>query len=223
MISDLMKKMLAAGAPMEAVMIAVEAIETVTLQKREDELQRKEAIRQRVKKHRENKRTVTLPKRYGNVSDEFEFSAPTLSKKVDSIDEEKVVQKVSREVVARVNGTRLTEDWKPSPEDLDTAKKYLTHPQIPTEVTKFRNYWTSASGKGATKRNWQRTWENWCIRAGESSPRNRTPTPQQPRSWRDERAENTYRAIQDLNRAAGLSDEPDVEAASFAPSLKVVG
>jgi hypothetical protein len=217
MISDLMKKMLAAGAPMEAVMIAVEAIEAVTLQKREDELQRKEAIRQRVKKHRENKRAVTLPKRYGNISDEFEFSAPTLSKNQDSIDEGSEVKKVSREVVARVNGTRLPEDWQPSSEDLLTAKKYLEQSRIQTETTKFVNYWTAASGKGATKRNWPRTWENWCIRAGESGPRNRTATPQ-PRSWKDERDERNWRDYENLKRAAfGTDDESPSDCAGDPP------
>lgn len=36
---------------------------------------------------------------------------------------------------------------------------------IETEAIKFRNHWTSKTGKDATKLDWSRTWQNWVLNA----------------------------------------------------------
>ncbi|MCK1437068.1 DUF1376 domain-containing protein [Bradyrhizobium sp. 15] len=60
--------------------------------------------------------------------------------------------------------TRLPEHWVPSEADLSFAvDRGLSTSQINTEALKFRNHWTSKSGKDATKTNWSRTWENWIL------------------------------------------------------------
>lgn len=138
-------------------------------------------------------------------SDEIELVLPTeaatepAKKKGPHTPKEKTLTPSQRSSRPRA-GTRLSEDWKPSPEDLSTAKKHLAIPQIPIEVTKFRNYWVARSGAGATKMDWPRTFENWCISAAERGPKNRPPSPDQTRSWKDERAERNYRASEALNR-----------------------
>lgn len=65
---------------------------------------------------------------------------------------------------ARAKATRLQDDWMPDQSDQDFAKaKGLSNDRLQTEALKFRNYWTSKSGKDATKTNWQRTWQNWIL------------------------------------------------------------
>ena len=71
-IADLMEKMLEAGAPIEAVTIAIKAVESVKRELDSVIEHNRSTVRERVKKHRENKRlescnvTETLQKRYSN-------------------------------------------------------------------------------------------------------------------------------------------------------------
>lgn len=70
-------------------------------------------------------------------------------------------------------GTRLPEDWEPTPEDFQFAlAQSLTPEDVNREAAKFRNYWCSRSS-GATKLNWHRTWQNWAIESGERARRDR--------------------------------------------------
>jgi len=75
--------------------------------------------------------------------------------------------------------TRLPDDWIPSEIDLAFAvERGLSIAQIETEALKFRNHWTSKSGKDATKTNWLRTWENWILNVrGAPNHGNRTGNP----------------------------------------------
>ncbi len=60
--------------------------------------------------------------------------------------------------------TRLPEHWVPSDDDHSFAiGRGLSNRQIDIEALKFRNHWTSKSGKDATKTNWSRTWQNWIL------------------------------------------------------------
>lgn len=71
-VSELIRKMQAAGAPMEAILIAVEAVEAAKNELEGEKEKNRAAVRERVRKHRENKAkpecnvTETLPSRYGN-------------------------------------------------------------------------------------------------------------------------------------------------------------
>ena len=65
-------------------------------------------------------------------------------------------------------GTRLPEDWTPSPTDVAAARKRgLTDPEIDLEADRFRNHWLASSGANSRKRSWPRAWDNWCISAAE--------------------------------------------------------
>jgi hypothetical protein len=76
---------------------------------------------------------------------------------------------------AGAKGSRLPDDWEPSQADLDYAlNSGWTIEHVRIEATKFRNYWTSKTGKDATKKNWHRTWQNWCLNA---FPHKRKPAP----------------------------------------------
>lgn len=73
-IAELMQKMIDAGAPIDAVMIAVKAIEDTKTELQSQIDHNRATTRERVRKHRENKQlggcnvTETLQKRNGNVT-----------------------------------------------------------------------------------------------------------------------------------------------------------
>lgn len=62
-------------------------------------------------------------------------------------------------------GSRLPDDWQPSPEDVQYARSKGVDPIKSAE--RFKNYWGAATGKNAVKLNWSLTWKNWCISAAE--------------------------------------------------------
>src|SRR5437868_1323774 len=108
---------------------------------------------ERVKQHRQRKRNGEC-----NVTPTVTVTPPETEQK--QITE----QKSSLRSEARSRATRLPDDWIPSEADLAFAVgRGLSIAQIETEALKFRNHWTSKSGKDATKTNWARTWENWIL------------------------------------------------------------
>jgi len=63
-------------------------------------------------------------------------------------------------------GTRIPDDWAPSPANVEYAKaKGLPEHRIPTEAERFRNHFRQKSGKDAVKLDWDATWHNWVLRA----------------------------------------------------------
>lgn len=68
-------------------------------------------------------------------------------------------------------GSRLPDDWTPSEKNIQDAQaQNLTTDEVRHEADKFRDYWISASGRNATKRDWDATWRNWCRNASERKP-----------------------------------------------------
>lgn len=63
-------------------------------------------------------------------------------------------------------GTRLLADWKPTDADWQLAGQ-LIGDRREIELTKFRNYWIAKAGKDARKLDWNRTWQNWVLKAQE--------------------------------------------------------
>ena len=67
---------------------------------------------------------------------------------------------------AWARGSRITEAWRPSSEDVEYAKAAgLSGEQTDREVTKFIRYWIAAPGQKGVKLNWSATWQNWIDRA----------------------------------------------------------
>ena len=62
------------------------------------------------------------------------------------------------------NGTRLPDNWVLSDGNYQyAAGKGLDRQTIQDESEKFLNYWTSKTGVGATKLDWDKTWQNWIL------------------------------------------------------------
>jgi uncharacterized protein YdaU (DUF1376 family) len=73
---------------------------------------------------------------------------------------------------APTKGSRLSEDWQPSPDNLSFAESEgFSASEINLEAAKFRDYWVGRAGAGGVKRNWSATWRNW-IRKSKEGRRN---------------------------------------------------
>lgn len=72
-----------------------------------------------------------------------------------------------RRRTAKQNGSRIAENWQPSPKDLAFATKHeLTPQEIEDEADRFRDHWKSTPGKDGRKLDWEATWRNWITRPG---------------------------------------------------------
>lgn len=61
--------------------------------------------------------------------------------------------------------TRIPDDFAVTSEMVEWARDRAPDVNGPRETEKFINYWQAKSGKGATKRDWIRTWQNWFLSA----------------------------------------------------------
>ena len=64
-----------------------------------------------------------------------------------------------------MKGSRLSEDWRPDPEQMEWARRRRPDLDIEEQLEMFRNYWCDKTGKDATKIAWKRTFANWIIRS----------------------------------------------------------
>jgi hypothetical protein len=63
---------------------------------------------------------------------------------------------------SNTRGTRLPPDWDiPTEWGTWAEDQGMTRAAIIREADKFKDYWLSKSGSGATKTDWQATWRNW--------------------------------------------------------------
>lgn len=76
------------------------------------------------------------------------------------------------QAATRSKGSRIKADWKPSADNIAyAAAEGFTEPETQRIAETFRDYWTSAAGKGATKLDWSAAWRNWVR-----SERDRRPS-----------------------------------------------
>ncbi|WP_172121439.1 hypothetical protein [Actinomyces faecalis] len=70
---------------------------------------------------------------------------------------------------SKARGSRLPEDWEPSPNLVEWTRANAPAAASVTEVEKFRDYWQSQPGARGRKVSWDATWRNWARRCQESS------------------------------------------------------
>jgi hypothetical protein len=88
----------------------------------------------------------------------------------------------------RKQGTRLPDDFMPSPEMFEWFRKSCPHVDGKTEHAQFCDYWRAKPGAPGRKLDWPATWRNWMRTAeARSQPRARPgQRPQAPVSLADE-------------------------------------
>lgn len=64
----------------------------------------------------------------------------------------------------RTTGTRLPEDWTPSPDLIAWTRANAPAAASDREVERFRDYWTAQPGSKGRKTSWDATWRNWARR-----------------------------------------------------------
>lgn len=73
-------------------------------------------------------------------------------------------------------GTRIREDFTPTPDMLAWARSNCPLADLRRENEKFVNFWLSKAGRDAAKRDWPRTWRNWMIKSQEQAEQRRPGT-----------------------------------------------
>lgn len=71
-------------------------------------------------------------------------------------------------------GTRISEDFQPTPAMVAWAREKAPHVDGRRETEKFVNYWLSKPGQTALKLDWPRTWQNWLLEAEDRTPQARS-------------------------------------------------
>jgi len=162
--SQLASAMADAGAPLEAILIALRAIEErdeAVSAKRKIERDRKRRQREN---DRDNSRNVTgqLQECHGTVPENPSLSpSPLPSPHTPQLTPRPHTHPDSNTRARK--GTRLPADWQPSELTGDTGDAVKIWPpgSLDRELARFRDWAASATGKNAVKSDWQAAWRNW--------------------------------------------------------------
>lgn len=79
-----------------------------------------------------------------------------------------------KEEQSAARGTRLPQDWRPSPEDQDYCKKERPDLRLSEVAQNFYDYWIAQPGAKGRKADWSATWRGWVRK---ESPGNRPQMP----------------------------------------------
>ena len=158
-IAALIRAMTAAGAPPEAIALAVDAIEAKDAElRRKKDIERDRKRRQRVGQSRDSHGTVTV------LSAD---PSPTPPSSIPSLNSEgkQTLNAPAREARAR----RLPDDWTPSEADLAVAEELgFGADVVAAEVVRMRDW--SRSAKDGARKDWSAFFRNWMRRRMETGP-----------------------------------------------------
>lgn len=106
-----------------------------------------------------------------------------------------------------LRGSRLSEDWKPSPEDETFARDLLGAEAVGVEAEKFRHHFIAAPGQRGVKADWSRTWRKWVLTAKQWNPGQIKPAEAKPSLTEDE----INKLIERYQRKQGLTAGSSME------------
>jgi hypothetical protein len=157
--AQIMQAMSEAGAPFEAILIAVRAIE-----------ERDAAIADRRAAERDRKRRQRERDSHGTVTGQSEDAGgqpPVLDKESVPQTPFKEIKPTPRTVRGSACGVYLPVGWKPSTFGVGTIAGEIVGRRgqdwAKRAFETFENHWRAATGKTARKGDWQATWANWVI------------------------------------------------------------
>jgi len=103
-------------------------------------------------------------------------------------------------------GNRIPSDWQPSEVDRQFAAGLgMTSQAIDFEADKFRDFWISKTGAGATKQDWAATWRNWTRNAKSTGP----PLPKPKSAFQQHQDECAAELDKVINRNRGNEEFTD--------------
>lgn len=97
---------------------------------------------------------------------------------------------------AQKRGTRIPDDFTITPSMVAWAREHTPLVDGKRATAMFINYWTSATGRNATKLDWELTWRNWMLKDQQTAERVTAP-----KSWE--------RSVPIPPREIGADDCPD--------------
>lgn len=117
---------------------------------------------QKLRANRKGKPVEGTPDGNEDVRANIERSAPN----VPNPDPTRPVTSKDVPAAPASRGSRIAENWTPSPSLLQYAAEKAPAVNVEREAERFVNYWLSAS-KGAAKRSWDRAFQNWLLSSQE--------------------------------------------------------
>jgi hypothetical protein len=102
---------------------------------------------------------------------------------------------------ARSKGSRLEESWRPGP--AGTAFAQGLGLDAAAVFDQFHDFWISATGQRATKRDWCATWRVWCRREAQDTRRSGNARRADTRAGSDVAALREFIAAGNLRRPGG--------------------
>lgn len=104
------------------------------------------------------------------------------SSRIEENREEKEEAKAS----SKKRASRLSEDWRLPKDWGDWAlAQGLSEACVRWEADKFRDFWVGATGRNASKADWQATWRNWIRKAIDYMPKSKTGSRGGAPQWTD--------------------------------------
>ncbi|MFC7051475.1 hypothetical protein ACFQI3_02105 [Hansschlegelia quercus] len=185
-IASLIRMMAEAGAPAEAIAIAVEAIEGAREHVADEfraQQNKKSAAAERTRRWRERRNTgdastvtvETSRETSHSVTGDVTSSLPPEERSPEPpktqtpfLPPQKPPSGAKRGSSSPNRGSRLPSDWKPSEVDRAFAANLgATSAEIERTAASFRDFWVAKAGRDAVKADWPATWRNWCRREAE--------------------------------------------------------
>ena len=190
-----MKRMADAGAPIEAIIMACEAVEA----EQNKQMVEREKAAERKRRQRERDRDVTVTGQSQDKAETTPFPAPPK----DNNQTPPTHTPVNNTARAR----RLPTDWEPAPLPAPLLAQVSTWRcgLLESELAKFRDWAASAPAKSGLKADWDATWRNWLRRKIEEGPKNGQRGNQTDGMGSTERA--ARQALHELSGGAGRFDE----------------
>jgi hypothetical protein len=109
-----------------------------------------------------------------NMQDPSGAFPPAPPRSDPSTPETTELRSVKRETRARAKdprGTRIPDDWIPSPDLIEWARSEAMGDEFQrVETQRFRNYWLATPGQRGRKLDWDATWRNWLIKEAQDNP-----------------------------------------------------
>jgi hypothetical protein len=165
-IAALIRQMADAGAPIDAILIAVEAIEAS-----QAAIEAKRAAdRERKKRQRERDKTVTVTGQDRDCHSDIAEKSPPFSPPNDIYLTPPTIPPSSKSGARK--GSRLPDDWqpKPLPSELAAAVDRWGQGEVEKQLSMFRDWAASATGSNAVKKCWDAAWRNWLRRVDGERP-----------------------------------------------------
>lgn len=189
-LAALIRSMADAGAPPEAIALAVEALEA------RDAITEARKAKDRERKRKVRGMSVEIPETVqGNPETP---SPPDGSPKI--ISNPSLIPPSKKTPGGR--GSRLPDDWRLSEESFLFAQNAIGPARTSEEFLKFCDFWRGKPGQSGTKLDWPATWRNWVRSSVERQQQRGTGPPR-----------GRKRTYGDLARELPLdpSHEPDYE------------